>query len=65
VPPLNPRRLQTMTQVFLRLALVDNGYLEDVARKAESRQRWAFMVSWQITKAPNGTAGPFITIATF
>jgi hypothetical protein len=54
-----------MTQVFLRLALVDNGYLEDVARKAESRQRWAFMVSWQITKAPNGTAGPFITIATF
>jgi len=59
------RPVHTMTQVFLGLPLVDNGYLEDVAREAESRQRWEFMVSWQITKVPNGTAGPFNAIATF
>ena len=59
------RPVHTMTQVFIGLPLVDNGYLEDVAREAASRQRWEFMVSWQITKVPNGTAGPFNAIATF
>ena len=59
------RPIHTMTQVFIGLPLVDNGYLEDVAREAASRERWEFMVSWQITKVPNGTASPFNAIATF
>ncbi|MDP6580813.1 MAG: cyclase family protein [Vicinamibacterales bacterium] len=59
------RPLHTMTQVFLGLPLVDNGYLEDVAREAAARKRWEFMVSWQITNVPGGTASPFNAIATF
>lgn len=59
------RPVHTMTQVFIGLPLVDNGYLEDVAREAASRERWEFMVSWQITNVPNGTASPFNAIATF
>jgi hypothetical protein len=54
-----------LTQVFIGLPLVDNGYLEDVAREAAQRRRWEFMVSWQITQVPGGTAGPFNAIATF
>ncbi len=59
------RPLHTMTQVFLGLPLVDNGYLEDVAREAAARKRWEFMISWQITNVPGGTASPFNAIATF
>ena len=59
------RPIHTMTQVFIGLPLVDNGYLEDVAREAASRERWEFMVSWQITQVPNGTASPFNALATF
>jgi hypothetical protein len=59
------RPVHQMTQVFIGLPLVDNGYLEDVAREAAQRQRWEFMVSWQITKVPGGTASPFNALATF
>ncbi|MED5564400.1 MAG: hypothetical protein VYB16_07865 [Gemmatimonadota bacterium] len=59
------RPVHTLTQVIIGLPLVDNGYLEDVSREAASRQRWEFMVSWQITEVPNGTASPFNAIATF
>lgn len=59
------RPIHQLTQVFIGLPLVDNGYLEDVAREAAQRERWAFMVSWQITKVPGGTAGPFNGLATF
>ncbi len=59
------RPLHTMTQVFIGLPLVDNGYLEDVAREAAARKRWEFMISWQITSVPGGTASPFNAIATF
>ena len=59
------RPVHTMTQVFLGLPLVDNGYLEDVAREAAKRERWEFMISWQITAVPNGTASPFNALATF
>jgi hypothetical protein len=51
--------------MLIGLPLVDNGYLEDVAREAAQRERWEFMVSWQITKVPGGTAGPFNGLATF
>jgi hypothetical protein len=59
------RPIHQLTQVFIGLPLVDNGYLKDVAREAAQRRRWEFMVSWQITKVPGGTAGPFNAIATF
>ena len=59
------RPIHTMTQVFIGLPLVDNGYLEDVAREARARNRWEFMISWQITSVPGGTASPFNAIATF
>ena len=59
------RPVHTMTQVFIGLPLVDNGYLEDVAREAAARGRWEFMISWQITSIPGGTASPFNAIATF
>ena len=59
------RPVHTMTQVFLGLPLVDNAYLEDVAREAAARRRWEFMISWQITSIPGGTASPFNAIATF
>ena len=59
------RPIHQLTQVNLGLPLVDNGYLRDVARVARELQRWEFMVSWQISKVPGGTAGPFNAIATF
>jgi hypothetical protein len=59
------RPIHQLTQVNLGLPLVDNGYLLDVAREAARLERWAFMVSWQISQVPGGTAGPFNAIATF
>ncbi len=59
------RPIHQLTQVFIGLPLVDNGYLEDAAREAAQRQRWEFMISWQITKVPGGTASPFNALATF
>ena len=47
------------------LPLVDNGYLEDVAREARDRRRWEFMISWQLNKIEGGTASPFNGLATF
>lgn len=61
----NGNQLHQLTQVFIGLPLVDDGYLEDVVREAALRRRWEFMVSWQITKLPGGTAGPFNGRATF
>jgi hypothetical protein len=59
------RPVHQLTQVNIGLPLVDNGYLEDVAREAAQRRRWAFMVSWQIPKVIGGTAAPFAAVATF
>ncbi len=59
------RPVHQLTQVNIGLPLVDNGYLEDVAREAASRRRWEFMVSWQIPRIIGGTAAPFNAIATF
>jgi len=59
------RPIHQLTQVNLGLPLVDNGYLEDVAREAAQRRRWEFMVSWQIPAVVGGTAAPFNAIATF
>jgi hypothetical protein len=59
------RPVHQLTQVFIGLPLVDNGYLEDVAVEARERRRWEFMVSWQINKILGGTAAPFNGLATF
>lgn len=59
------RPIHQVTQVNIGLPLVDNGFLLDVAREAASRERWEFMISWQISKVPGGTAGPFNALATF
>jgi len=59
------RPIHQLTQVNLGLPIVDNGYLEDAAREAAARRRWAFMVSWQIPAIVGGTAAPFNAIATF
>tara|TARA_B100000959_G_scaffold158906_1_gene166513 strand:+ start:21896 stop:22945 length:1050 start_codon:yes stop_codon:yes gene_type:complete len=59
------RPIHDLTQVFLGLPLVDNGYLLDVAKEAAERRRWQFMVSWQISRVAGGTASPFNALATF
>lgn len=59
------RPVHQLTQVTIGLPIVDNGYLEDVAREAAQRRRWEFMVSWQIPTIVGGTAAPFNAIATF
>ncbi|MDX1566946.1 MAG: cyclase family protein [Longimicrobiales bacterium] len=59
------RPIHQLTQVNLGLPLVDNGYLEDVAREAAERERWVFMISWNINAIEGGTASPFNAIATF
>jgi hypothetical protein len=59
------RPVHQLTQVNIGLPIVDNGYLEDVAREAAARRRWAFMVSWQIPRIVGGTAAPFNATATF
>jgi kynurenine formamidase len=59
------RPVHQLTQVTIGLPIVDNGYLEDVAREAATRRRWEFMVSWQIPRIVGGTAAPFNAIATF
>jgi hypothetical protein len=59
------RPVHTWSMVVLGLPLVDNGYLEDVAREARLHQRWEFMLSWQINQSEGGTAVPFNGIATF
>jgi len=59
------RPVHQMTQVTIGLPIVDNGYLEDVAREAAARGRWEFQVSWQIPTIIGGTAAPFNALATF
>lgn len=59
------RPVHQLTQVNIGLPLVDNGYLQDVARVAQELGRWEFMVSIQINPVPGGTASPFNANATF
>ena len=59
------RPVHTISMVAIGLPLVDNGYLEQVAREALRLQRWEFMISWQINQSAGGTAVPFNGVATF
>ena len=46
-------------------AMIDNGYFKDLAEVAARLERWEFMVSWTTMPVPNGTATPFMGLATF
>jgi hypothetical protein len=59
------RPIHTLAIAVLGVPLVDNAYLEDVAREAAARKRWEFLVTAQFTRIPGGTASPFNALATF
>jgi hypothetical protein len=59
------RPIHTLVIAVLGVPLVDNAYLEDVAREAAARKRWEFLVTAQFTRIPGGTATPFNALATF
>jgi hypothetical protein len=59
------RPIHQMAIVVMGLPTVDNGYLEAVAREAQARRRWEFMLSWQTWQVERGTASPFNALATF
>jgi len=59
------RPVHTLTIAVMGVPLVDNAYLEDVAKEAASRKRWEFLTTVQFTRVPGGTATPFNALATF
>jgi hypothetical protein len=59
------RPVHTLTIAVLGVPLVDNAYLEDVAREAQSRKRWEFLTTVHFTRIPGGTATTFNALATF
>jgi len=59
------RRVHTLTIAVMGVPLVDNAYLEDVAKEAASRKRWEFLTTVQFTRIPGGTATSFNALATF
>ena len=59
------RPVHTLAIAVLGVPLVDNAYLEDVAREAASRKRWEFLTTVQFTRVPGGTATSFNALATF
>ena len=44
---------------------IDNGYFKDLSEVSARLKRWEFMVSWAVMPVPNGTATPFMGLATF
>src|SRR5258706_3974590 len=46
------RPIHTLAIAVLGVPLVDNAYLEDVAREAASRKRWEFLTTVQFTRVP-------------
>ena len=59
------RPVHTLAIAVLGVPLVDNAYLEDVAKEAASRKRWVFLTTVQFTRVPGGTATSFNALATF
>lgn len=59
------RPVHTLTIAVMGVPLVDNAYLEDVAREAAARKRWEFLTTVQFTRIPGGTASSFNALATF
>ncbi|MBZ5607535.1 MAG: cyclase family protein [Acidobacteriia bacterium] len=59
------RPVHTLTIAVLGVPLVDNAYLEDVAKECAKRKRWEFLTTAQFMRIPGGTATPFNGLATF
>jgi len=59
------RPVHTLAIAVMGVPLVDNAYLEDVAKEAASRKRWEFLTTVQFTRVPGGTATSFNALATF
>jgi kynurenine formamidase len=59
------RPVHTLAIAVLGVPLVDNAYLEDVAKEAAARKRWEFLTTVQFTRIPGGTATTFNALATF
>jgi phage tail sheath gpL-like len=59
------RPVHTLAIAVMGVPLVDNACLEDVAKVAASRKRWAFLTTVQFTRVPGGTATTFNALATF
>jgi hypothetical protein len=59
------RPVHTLTIAVMGVPLVDNAYLEDVAKECAKRKRWEFLTTAQFTRIPGGTATPFNGLATF
>jgi kynurenine formamidase len=59
------RPVHTLAIAVMGVPLVDNAYLEDVAKEAAARKRWEFLLTAQFTRIPGGTATPFNALATF
>ena len=59
------RPVHTLAIAVMGVPLVDNAYLEDVAKEAASRKRWEFLTTVQFTRIPGGTATTFNAVATF
>jgi kynurenine formamidase len=59
------RPIHNIAQVYMGLPLVDNAYLEDVAREAAARKRWEFFITVAPTRIPGGSASPFNAMAIF
>ena len=59
------RPVHTLAIAVLGVPLVDNAYLEDVAKQAAALKRWEFLTTVQFTRVPGGTATTFNALATF
>jgi hypothetical protein len=59
------RPIHTLAIAVMGVPLVDNAWLEDVAREAAARKRWDFLMTVQFMRIPGGTATPFNALATF
>jgi hypothetical protein len=59
------RPVHLISIAVMGMPLVDNGYFEDAAREAATRQRWEFFMTVQFTRLQGGTATNFNALAIF
>jgi kynurenine formamidase len=59
------RPVHTLAIAVLGMPLVDNAYLEDVARESAARKRWEFLTTVQFTRLHGGTASNFNALAIY
>jgi hypothetical protein len=59
------RPVHTLAIAVLGVPLVDNAYLEDVAKEAAARKRWEFLTTVAFNRLSGGTATSFNALAIF